>query len=77
MRKGENCREDYDPLKQKDCTKCTNTGHHEFECRKYSHYNSKKCSLCKKCYHLSDECREVDRFPPDPAQSSAQKLEKN
>jgi len=77
MRKGENCREDYDPLKQKDCTKCTNTGHHEFECRKYSHYNSKKCSLCKKCYHLSDECREVDRFPPDPGQSSAQKLEKN
>jgi hypothetical protein len=77
MRKGDNCREDYDPRKQKDCTKCTNPGHHEFECRKYPHYSSKKCSVCNKCFHLSDECREAERFPPEPGHSSAQKLEKN
>jgi len=77
MRKGENCRLDYDPRKQKDCTKCTNPGHHEFECRKYSAYGTKKCSTCQKCYHLASECKEKDRFPPNPGEKQSQELEKN
>ena len=77
MRKGENCRLDYDPRKQKDCTKCTNPGHHEFECRKYSAYSTQKCSACKKCYHLSSECKEKEKFPPNPGESNPKELGKN
>jgi hypothetical protein len=77
MKRGENCREDYDPRRQKDCTKCTNPGHHEFECRKYPVYNPQKCHLCRKCYHFADKCREAEQFPPNPGESSARELEKN
>ena len=77
MRKGENCRLDYDPRKQKDCTKCTNPGHHEFECRKYSTLSTTKCSVCHKCYHLSAECKEKEKFPPNPGESSSKELGKN
>ena len=77
MKKGENCREDYDPRHQKDCTKCTNPGHHEFECRKYPQYSAQKCHVCKKCYHFADKCREVEHFPPNPGDGSARELEKN
>ena len=77
MKKGENCREDYDPRRQKDCTKCTNPGHHEFECRKYTRYNSQKCSICRKCNHFSDDCREAEKFPPNPGEGFAKELGKN
>jgi hypothetical protein len=77
MRKGENCREDYDPRRQKDCTKCTNPGHHEFECRKYPEYSSQKCHVCRKCYHFSDKCRETEHFPPNPGEGSSRELGKN
>jgi hypothetical protein len=77
MRKGENCREDYDPRRQKDCTKCTNPGHHEFECRKYPEYSSQKCHVCRKCYHFADKCRETEHFPPNPGEGSSRELGKN
>jgi hypothetical protein len=77
MKRGENCREDYNPRKQKDCTKCTNPGHHEFECRKYPEYNPQKCHVCRKCYHFADKCREGEQFPPNPGESSARELGKN
>jgi hypothetical protein len=77
MKRGENCREDYDPRRQKDCTKCTNSGHHEFECRKYPEYSSQKCQVCRKCHHFSDKCREAELFPPNPGESSARELGKN
>ena len=77
MKKGENCREDYDPRRQKDCTKCTNPGHHEFECRKYTRYNSQKCHICRKCNHFADSCKEAEKFPPNPGEGFARELEKN
>ena len=76
MERGENCREDYDPRKEKECRKCTSPGHHEFECRTYKRYNTKKCSICKKCNHFADECRATEKFPPNVGGNSAE-LEKN
>jgi hypothetical protein len=64
MRKGENCRLSYDPLREKSCSKCTRPYHHEFECYKYDRFNSKVCTVCDKGHHFAGDCKEVEKFPP-------------
>ena len=77
MDRGVNCRSDYDPSREKSCTKCTTPRHHEFECDTYYRYTSKKCSACKKCNHFADKCMEVERFPPNPGDGRSMELGKN
>ena len=64
MRKGENCRLSYDPLREKSCSKCTRPYHHEFECYKYDRFNIKVCTVCDKGHHFAGDCKEVEKFPP-------------
>ena len=64
MKKGENCRADYDPLKMKECSKCSRGGHHEFECYSYEKYNPKLCNLCQRLHHYAGNCKEIEKFPP-------------
>lgn len=77
MDRGVNCRSDYDPSREKSCTKCTTPGHHEFECDTYYRYTSKKCPACKKGNHFADKCMEVERFPPNPGDGRSMELGKN
>jgi len=66
MKRGYNCKPNYDPLKMKYCTKCPNKdSHHEFECPNYDRYSKDKCSNCLKYYHFTKECEESKKFPPD------------
>jgi hypothetical protein len=77
MRKGENCSLDYDPLKQKSCSKCGRSGHHEFECFKYEKYSSKKCTVCDKLHHLAGDCKELEKFPPKGKDLNSMEIGKN
>jgi hypothetical protein len=77
MRKGENCSLDYDPLKQKTCSKCSKAGHHEFECFKYERYSPKKCTVCDKLNHFAGDCKELEKFPPKGRELNCMEAGKN
>jgi hypothetical protein len=77
MRKGENCSLDYDPLKQKTCSKCSKAGHHEFECFKYERYSPKKCTVCDKLNHFAGNCKELEKFPPKERELNCLEAGKN
>jgi len=77
MRKGENCSLEYDPLKQKTCSKCTRPGHHEFECYKYEKYSPKKCTVCDKLNHFAGDCKELEKFPPKGKEMNSMEAGKN
>jgi hypothetical protein len=65
MKKGFNCSASYNPASSKVCTKCPIiSGHHEFDCKKYSRYNYNRCSLCDKYHHYPSDCDEVPKYPP-------------
>jgi hypothetical protein len=60
MRKGFNCSASYNPAANKVCTKCPFiSGHHEIDCKKYSHYNFNRCSLCDKYHHYPSDCQGI------------------
>ena len=72
MRKGFNCSSSYNPAANKVCTKCPfNSGHHEFDCKKYSRYNFNRCSLCDRYHHYSSDCQEVFKYPPKHADTNS------
>jgi hypothetical protein len=72
MRKGFNCSSSYNPAANKVCTKCPfNSGHHEFDCKKYSLYNFNRCSLCDRYHHYSSDCQEVFKYPPKHADTNS------
>ena len=77
MRKGENCSLEYDPLKQKSCSKCSRPGHHEFECYKYDRYSPKKCTVCDKLNHFAGDCKELEKFPPKGKETNSMEAGKN
>jgi hypothetical protein len=77
MKKGENCRMDYDPMKTKSCSKCDKTGHHEFECFKYEKYSPKKCSVCDRLNHFGGDCKELEKFPPKGKELNSSEVTKN
>ena len=78
MRKGSNCRKDYDPQSQKSCRKCgSNNKHHEFECPIYRGYNSSICSLCEKYHHFPKECQESRKFPPKESEVNSSRFQEN
>ena len=62
IKRGENCSYEYNPDKEKKCTKCATEGsHHEFECKRYHRYARYVCSNCRKGNHFSDECNSIPR----------------
>ncbi len=79
MKDGINCRDGYDPVKEKHCTKCSSADdHHEFLCPDYAYYSAKRCLNCRKGHHLDFECKEkVETFPPNVGGSLLGKLAKN
>jgi hypothetical protein len=64
MKKGDNCKKDYNPYRTKYCSKCNSKNHHEFDCSLYLRYNPSRCSTCDKGHHFPAECKETPRFPP-------------
>ena len=65
MRKGKNCSLDYSPEKMRECSKCPERGHHEFDCKKYENWAPRICTRCGKYNHYSDRCEEGPKFPPN------------
>jgi hypothetical protein len=64
MRRSFNCRSSYDPRREKTCSKCSQSGHHEFDCPNYAMYNPAKCRSCEKYNHFTEDCKEISKFPP-------------
>ena len=59
-RPGYNTPKDYDPSKNKYCTKCSvqpQFDHHMHDCRDYDKYNYKACTNCKQGTHQDEECK--------------------
>jgi hypothetical protein len=79
MDEGVNCREGYNPLKEKHCTKCYPTAdHHEFLCKTYYMYCAKKCRSCGRGHHIELECKDrVETFPPKVGEPHTGRLAKN
>ena len=76
MKKGVNCKLDYDPRKTKHCTKCRDyNSHHEFECPVYQNYNPQRCSQCEKYNHWPNECKECQKFPPKTGEVNSMMIE--
>ena len=76
---GVNCRQGYNPLKEKHCTKCHPTAnHHEFLCKKHYHYFPVDCMTCGKGHHSHAECKDkVETFPLNVGESHPGKQAKN
>ena len=69
MRKGDNCRSNYNPYHEKSCRKCgQDNTHHEFECPKYRTFNPSICGQCEKFNHWPKDCMESEKFPPKTSQ---------
>ena len=60
MKLGWNCSLNYNPLKNKICTKCNIPGsnlHHEFSCNRFFGFNSDVCKKCRRGMHYEKDCR--------------------
>ena len=47
------------------CTKCTNNGHEEPDCRQYYHWAPLKCTVCNSGYHFRDQCNQNNHTRSD------------
>jgi hypothetical protein len=54
---------DYDPRREKRCSKCLTEGtHHEFDCKKYLRRSRYQCKNCNKGFHWAEECDEPRKY---------------
>ncbi len=47
------------------CTKCTNNGHEEPDCRQYYHWAPLKCTVCNSGYHFRNQCNQNNHTRSD------------
>ena len=62
MKNGFNCSDNYDPKKEKLCSKCGRDNHHEFACTRFKRWSPLPCTSCRgNLHHDTEECDENTR----------------